>query len=239
MIFTYDYKPVLEDFSKNGKLSIVAILKILENAGNAHSDYAGDSIFNIAGKTKAWILTEWSIKIDEYPSYGDEIKAETWSEALSSPLIANRNFLLYKNGKICAKGSSVWVLFDAATQRLCKIEESLLERYKPEDRKLFDEKKPARIEKPETFLTEKNVEIRRSDIDFNNHVHNLIYLDYAMQVLPEDIYQSVEFKNLRVTYKSAVKNGKAVICKYAQCGEKHLVFIFNEENQLSTMIQLS
>ena len=80
MIFTYDYKPVIEDFSKDGKLSIVAILKILENAGNGHSDYAGDSIFKTEGITRAWILTEWSIKIDEYPSYGDEIKAETWSE---------------------------------------------------------------------------------------------------------------------------------------------------------------
>ena len=239
MIFTYDYKPVIEDFTKNGKLSLTAILKILENAGNAHSDYAGDSIFNIAGKTKAWILTEWSIKIDEYPAYADEIKAETWSEGLSSPLVANRNFLLYKNGKICARGTSVWVLFDMATQRLSKIDASLLESYKPEDKKLFDEKKPVKIEKPETFALEKSVEIRRSDIDFNNHVHNLVYLDYAMQALPEEVYESAEFKNLRVTYKTAVKGGHSVICRYAQVDGKHVVFIYNEEDLLCTMVQLS
>lgn len=239
MIFSYDYKPVIEDFSKDGKLSLTAILKILENAGNAHSDYAGDSIFNIAGKTKAWILTEWSIKIDEYPSYADEIKAETWSEDLSSPLVANRNFLLYKNGKICAKGASVWVLFDMAAQRLSKIDESLLESYKPENKKVFEEKKPAKIEKPESFAAEKAVEIRRSDIDFNNHVHNLVYLDYAMQVLPQEVYESSKFKSLRVTYKTAVKGGNNVICRYAQSDGKHVVFIYNEEDQLCTMVQLS
>ena len=239
MIFTYDYKPVIEDFSKDGKLSIVAVLKILENAGNGHSDYAGDSIFKTNGITRAWILTEWSIKIDEYPSYGDEIKAETWSEGLNSPLVANRDFLLYKNGKVCARGTSVWVLFDVAAQRLSKIDDYLLESYKPEDKKVFDEKKPSKIEKPEAFSLEKTVEIRRSDIDFNDHVHNLVYLDYAMQALPEEVYKSAKFQSLRVTYKTAVKSGDSVRCKYAQIEDKHIVFIYNEEDQLCTMIQLS
>ena len=76
MIFEYKYKPVIEDFNKDGILTYNAVVKIFENAGNAHSDYAGDSIFKTAGITKAWVLTEWYIQIDEYPFYADTIKAE-------------------------------------------------------------------------------------------------------------------------------------------------------------------
>ncbi|MBO7136007.1 MAG: hypothetical protein J6V73_05210, partial [Spirochaetaceae bacterium] len=86
---------------------------------------------------------------------------------------------------------------------------------------------------------EKTVEIRRSDIDFNDHVHNLVYLDYAMQALPEEVYKSAKFQSLRVTYKTAVTSGGSVRCKYAQIEDKHIVFIYNEEDQLCTMIQLS
>lgn len=238
MIFEYEYKPVIEDFSNDGHLSVNAILKIFENAGNAHSDYAGDSIFKTAGITKTWVLTEWFIQIDEYPFYSDSVKAETWSEGANSPLFANRNFILYKNGKACAKGTSVWVLVDFATQRLCKIEKNVLEKYLPEDKRLFEEK-IAKIEKIEDFQSEEEIAVRRTDFDFNSHVHNLVYVDYAMQVLPDEAYKTQNFKNVRISYKSAVKEGRKVLCRYAKKDEKHNVFIFNEENQLCTMIQLS
>ena len=77
MIFTEDYKSVIEDFGKDGKLSLFGVLRIFENIGNRHSDMAGDSVFKYDGSSKAWVLTDWQIEAEEYPSYGDSIKVET------------------------------------------------------------------------------------------------------------------------------------------------------------------
>ena len=47
--------------------------------------------------------------------------------------------------------------------------------------------------------------IRRFDLDLNKHVHNLNYLDYAYEVLPEDVYfGESEFKNVEISYKKEV-----------------------------------
>ncbi len=238
MIFTEDYKTVIEDFGKDGKLNLPGILKIFENLGNRHSDLAGDSVFKYDGSSAAWVLTEWQIEVEDFPLYSDQIKVETWSEGLKSPLVANRNYAMYKNGQLCVRGTTRWVLFDIKTQRLCKIEKELLDRYQPEDKTIFESSKLEKIPLPESFQTEKALQMRRSDIDFNNHVHNLTYLDYALESLPEDVYKQI-FKNLRITYKTAIKEGEEIKGKYADVEGKKVVLITDSSDAIKALISLS
>ncbi|WP_024467692.1 acyl-[acyl-carrier-protein] thioesterase [Treponema pedis] len=237
MIFKETYRPVIEDFTKEGELSLFAVLKIFENIGNSHSDTAGDGVFKNDGSSTAWILTEWQIEVDSFPVYKDKIRAETWSEELKSPLIAIRDFLLYKNDSICIKGSSRWVLLDLKKERLCKIEKTLLDKYNPENKTVFGEEKLKKIELPEKFEMEKRIAVRKSDFDFNNHIHNLIYLNYASETLPDSIYEMQKFKKLRITYKTAIKSDKEVIGKYADNNGKKTVCIYDLNGQLKTVLQ--
>lgn len=237
MIFEQTYTPVIEDFTSQGKITLFAILKILENAGNAHSDKSGDSRF-AAANTKAWVLTDWQISVDEYPSYGDEIKVQTWSQKIKSPIVASRDFILYKNNKPCVKGTTRWVLFDLAAKRPCKIEQELVNKYGPEDKSVFDDQHLVKIAEPVSFVSEKNVAIRRSDVDFNGHIHNLMYLDYAMESLPEDVYAKQQFTNLRISYKSAVTSEKEIVCKYGCADGKHVVQMTDDNGLLKTIVQI-
>ena len=238
MIFDYQYKPVIEDFSKDGTMTLNAVVKILENAGNAHSDFAGDSVFNITNLSKAWVLTDWQIEMTEYPNYGDEILAQTWSEGFTSPLVANRNFLFYKNGKICGKATTRWILLDISAGRPCKIDPVYLEKYGTENKTVFDDKKLIKIPVLETFEKELIIPGRRSDIDFNFHVHNLVYLDFAKEVLPETDFD-LTFKNLRISYKTGLKSGGTAICRYAKIENCHIVFIFDENETPSAQVMFS
>lgn len=238
MIYTEDYKTVIEDFGKDGKLNLSGILRIFENLGNRHSDLAGDSVFKYDGSSAAWVLTEWQIQVEDFPLYSDKIKVETWSEGLKSPLVANRNYAMYKNGQLCVKGTTRWVLFDIKTQRLCKIEKELLDKYQPEDKVIFENSKLEKIPVPESFQAEKALQMRRSDIDFNNHVHNLTYLDYALESLPEEAYKTA-YKNLRITYKTAIKEGEEIKGKYADVDGKKVVLITDSTDALKASVSLS
>lgn len=234
MIFEYPYNPVIEDFEKGGVLSFNAIMKIFENAGSGHSDWAGYGVFSISGLSKGWVLTDWQIEVFEYPKHGDKILAQTWSEGLSSPLVANRNFLLYKNGEVCARGTSRWIIIDFESGRPTKIEPAYLEKYGVEDKTVFDEKKLTRIPTPETWTAEVTLPVRRADIDFNNHVHNLTYLDYAMELLPAGHY-----KNMRIAYKTGLKDGSSAKVSYAQVDGAHIVNICDGEGPLACQLMFS
>ncbi|MBQ6779812.1 MAG: hypothetical protein IJP62_01130 [Treponema sp.] len=67
MIFEAHFDPYVEDYDKNGRLTLPALLKLLENAGNRHSDKAGNAVIAGSASGFAWILTDWKVRIDEYP----------------------------------------------------------------------------------------------------------------------------------------------------------------------------
>ncbi len=239
MIFEAKYTPVLEDYSRNGKLSPTAILKILENAGSRHSESAGDSILQGCRDGHGWVLTDWRLEILEYPAYRENIRTETWPEAGKIIFGTTRNFLMYDDtGKNVVKASTKWVRLDLNTGRPVKIEPELMEKYHPDEKKVFEDGKMPKITEPESWTAEKTMQLRRSDIDFNNHLHNLCYLDFALDILPEPVYAECSFTNIRISYKSAVKEGETIVAKYALVEGKHVVGIFGGDGSLKTLVEL-
>ena len=194
MIFSTDFSPLLEDFDKSERLTMAAILKYFENAGSRHSDAAGDSAIKVSETLGvAWVLTDWKVCVKEFPRYGQKIKVETWSEGLVSPFGTSRNYYLYADGNLAVEGTSKWVRFDIRAGRPIKVEADLLDRYGPEPgKKVFGGEKLAKISLPETFEAETKIQLRRSDFDFNNHVHNLNYYDFALETLPNGAVASPE-----------------------------------------------
>lgn len=239
MIVEFEYQPLLEDYKKNKDMKLSSILKIFENAGSKHSDIAGDTIINGQNIGKIWVLSDWMLEIIDYPKYGDKILAKTWSEPLTQALFCTRDFQLFCNGTQTVKGTTKWVKFDLSTNRPCKIDNDLMVKYEPEDKVEFTQTRLPRLVAPKNFSNEVEIQIRREDIDFNDHVHNLTYLDYALEALPKDVYDSRDFRNVRISYKNAVKPGDKICCKYVYEDNKHVCCIFGDDGILKTQIELS
>ena len=239
MFVDFNYEPVLEDFYSDGTLRIEAVLKILENAGNRHSDLAGDHILAKSMSGTAWVLTDWYVEIQENAKYGDKIMAKTWSKGPTGPFTSSREFELFSNEKRIAIGSSNWVLFDLDKGRPAKVTEELVKNYGPENRSVLESPKLPKIEEAAAFEKELKLTPRRNDIDFNHHVHNLVYVDYAMDILPEEVYSKHDFKKIRITYKSAVTEGQNLTLKYTAKEEGHCICIYDQEDKLKTLIELS
>ena len=239
MIFEAKYSPSIEDYGRNGKLSPTAILKILENAGSLHSDNAGDSILEGCKDGMGWVLTDWRLEVIDYPAYGTSVRTETWAEAGKVVFSTNRNFLMYDDkGAVVVKGASRWVRFDLNAGRPVKIDPELMEKYHPDEKKVFDDEKMPRIAEAESWTFEKAIQIRRSDIDFNNHLHNLCYLDFALEMLPEPVFCKGGFKGIRISYKSAVKEGETIVARYSASEAGHLVGIYGGDGSLKTLVEL-
>ena len=128
------------------------------------------------------------------------------------------------------------MLFDLNKGRPAKIDESLILKYQPEAKQVFCDKKITKIAVPETFTSEVEIKPRRNDIDFNNHVHNLVYIDYAMEALPTEIDKAQNFKSIRINYRTAVTGESKIIAKYAFFEEKHTVCIYDDSGELKTII---
>lgn len=238
MIIEFDYQPALEDFRNNQEMELRAILKLFENTGNKHSDLTGDGILNRTQNGTAWVLTDWKVEIKRYPKYGEKIVAKTWTEPANALFTSTRDFEIWCNGELTVIATTRWAILDLTTGRPAKISPELHAKYNPEDKKTFQESKLERIAIPEKFDIEKEIIQRRVDIDFNNHVHNLVYLDYAFETIPEELFNNREFKHLRISYKLQLQYGEPTTCKYALIDGKHNFNIYGKENSLKAQLEL-
>lgn len=228
MIFEKEYTVENRDIGNNYKATNKALLKYLENIACKHSDKVGYGINDIE-KTKAvWILLEWEFKVIERPKYGQTIKVKTWSRKIEK-CHAYRDFEIYnENGKILAVATSKWVLVDYETRKIRRIPEKLMEEYASEpEKKVFNEE-IEKSQEPEKEEKSMKLEIRKTDIDINNHVNNLKYLDFAYEILPEEVYNQ-DLKNIKITYKHQTMPGETINISYTKQEEKNIIVIKTQD----------
>ena len=199
---------------------------MFEDTAGFQSDSVNNGVARIDANGTAWVIMSWKMKILDRPEYGARLTVETWSRSMSRAS-AFRDFrLLDKDGKLRAIASSQWALIDIKERKLARIDTSMNELYDSDPTAVFEDWKPERSVVPEEF--EKTLEsyVRRCDTDIIGHMHNLNYLDMALELLPEEVYAEGECCDMTVTYKNEVKVGETVTGGYYREGEKHCTAIF-------------
>lgn len=238
MILEKMYTVGNRDVGATKKATIKAMMKYLENIACSHSDIVGYGINTIEETGVVWILLDWKFKIIERPKYGQNIKVRTWSRKMEK-CSAYRDFqILDENGNVLAIATTKWVLLDASTRKIQRIPEEFTTKYQSEpERNVFGEE----IEKlQETENEEYSVQVktRRTDLDINNHVNNLNYLDLAYEVLPDEVYNA-ELKNVRITYKHQTEPGEIVNVSYTKKENKNIITIKTEnKDKLHAIVEL-
>lgn len=238
MIFEREYKVGNRDIGKNNKATNKAMLKYLENIACKHSDEVGYGINDREETKSVWILLDWKFKVIERPIYGQNIKVITWSRKMEK-CCAYRDFEIYdENKKLLAIATTKWVLLDADTRKIQRISEEIDKKYKSEPEKYVFEDEIEKIKEPDNIQTSLKLKVRRTDIDINNHVNNLNYLDFAYEILPDEIYNQ-DINNIRITYKHQTKPGETINISYTRKEEKNIVVIKTENNEeLHSIIEL-
>ncbi len=237
MIYCNNYKIGLEDIGIKNEATNKALLAIMEDVAGLHSASVGYGVLDIETKKRVWILLDWKMKVIKRPKYNDDIKAETWSRKVER-LYAYRDFQLKdKEGNIIAIGTSRWILIDTDRKRPVKLTADIADLYESEtDKSVFSEE--MEDIKCEDYLFKKDYYIQRRDIDINEHMHNLNYLDMAYEILPEDIYKNKVFDNIRIIYKKEILYGEKVVCYYEEQGNKHIITA-KSEDKINAIIELS
>ena len=98
---------------------------------------------------------------------------------------------------------------DMESQRIIRPGDALVQLYTPEDQRVFEDPGVEKLTGNRIAIPSRSAfPFGRSDIDYNEHVHNLCYLDFALEALPLSVYQrQADFHKLRIVYKSPVKAG--------------------------------
>ena len=229
----------LEDVGYSNKITNKAIIKILENAGGMHSESLNLGLNSIEITGFSCILLGWKVKVIVRPRYNEELTVNTWGRE-SNRAFTYRDYELYdESGNLCIIATSKWAIVDIKNGHLAEITPELIEPYKCEEKKVFNSDYSFKLKEPETIDREIRYKVQRRDIDINKHVHNLYYLDFAYEALPEEIYENCEFNNIEIMYKRQTKLNDEIKCLYTKDGEQNIVTIKSiDDNLLHAIIKL-
>ena len=170
--------------------------------------------------------------------YGHTVKVKTWSRKIEK-CCAYRDFEIYdENEKILAIATTKWVLLDAETRKIQKVTEEIGGKYESETEKHVFEEELEKIHEPQSEESSLELKVRKTDIDINNHVNNLNYLDLAYEILPLKVYEQ-NLKNIRITYKNQTKPEEIVKISYTKQNDKHIITIKSQDSlRLHVIIEL-
>ena len=234
MYYTEKIEARLNDHDASGLLSYEAILQLLEDVSAHHALKVHD---RVSGQGISWILVDWRIQILHRPEQFQKVNIKTWVQRTPASGTTYRDFLITdENEKELIKASSRFALVNTETGKLTRISEELLESYEPEDFSVFEEDW-SRLPVPREFDRESPIVLRRSDIDYNGHVHNTRYIDFALDSLSDEEYEASDFHQLRISYRSGIPYGSQPVIKHAVTEDGHFFCIY-DKGKLRTMIQL-
>jgi len=216
------------DTDKNKNLRPVSLLNLLGETSGEHSNSI-IKIDELENLNYAWMLNRWKVRIDRYPKAKEKITIETWTSGIDR-FYANREFFVYDEGEeLIGKASTLWIFVDINKKRPIRIPKDLQKGYKIVDEKAFDDfydfKEKIHVK---DFI---DFHVRRSDIDYNNHVNNTKYLDWMVEAVPEEIYNNYLLREFEIIYKKEIKYGSTIKSGINEINNEGKVFYHNIINK--------
>ena len=205
MKYTFDSRVRYSEIDEDGRLSVTGLIDYFQDTATFQSEDYGIGLEYMAPMHLAWILSSWQIIIDRMPVLNEKIASTTWAYGFDK-FYGYRNFTLTgKDGGVCARANSVWVMMDMKRQRPARVDELMLERYGTEA-PLDMVYAPRKIELPGGGESKESFVITPSHLDTNHHVNNGKYVELAMGYLPPDL----TIRQLRVEYKKQAHLGDVI-----------------------------
>ena len=226
MKYREQYAPRISDFGRDGKLSLGAILCILEDVGCHHSATANDDVLKSGLSGVSWIITNWRIGIRGEAPGGGVLDVCTWSRKRSGPTTVLREFTVTDAaGREIIAAEARFAIWDFNAGGPVRITDALMKAYKSEDVAVFEDelKRPV---PPDSFSAPVPVVLRKSDVDYNGHVHNTRYPEIAGEGAELDFFKASE---VNIAYRKPLLETDSVGVATAETDNGVFISINNQD----------
>ncbi|GBG91603.1 hypothetical protein CBR_g52636 [Chara braunii] len=160
-------------------------------------------------KRLIWVTTRLHVEMLHYPAWGDVVEIQTWLQQ-EGKVNARRDWVISdaRTGQLVGRATSAWVMMSQDTRRLVRIPEEVKAEYLqycfPHRHAIKDKsasgRKIERLEDPPEFARA-GLQVRRSDLDMNQHVNNVTYVGWMIESIPLEVLDNFELLNLTLDYR--------------------------------------
>src|SRR5574344_618045 len=200
--------PISESYClPNGALRIASFLRLIQEVSIGGSAFLGKGVETLKAKNLYWVVMSYHFQISRWPSANEKITIETFP-GVTKAFIYPRHYIVYdEKGAIIVRGISLGAVRDHANHQptippangvdIAAIHEEGALSWPP--RQVL-----------EGLSVKENRLVRNSDLDFNGHMNNIRYVDFALDSDDFAFYSSHTPSEFQMTFSSETTLGKSM-----------------------------
>lgn len=196
------------DVDEADRLTMAAAYNYCQEAAGRHAALLGVGKEYMASNGIAWILSRMSAELEERPRFGSTVTVRTWPRG-TERLFAVRDYeLLDESGSRLGRGRSAWLIVDTSTYRPRRPETLAAGLPVNAGRDALPDGAIA-IPAAEGLSPSYSRRVAYSDLDYNGHVNNARYAQWAQDALEPAWLSSARSLRLDVNYLAELRPGQA------------------------------
>jgi medium-chain acyl-[acyl-carrier-protein] hydrolase len=196
------------------KAGVSAICNYFQEAAGIHADHLNFDITHLIENGLTWVLYKMHVRIDRNPVRWQDIEVETWPSP-GDGLRAFRDYILRdQDGDRMGVAVSQWMVLDLKSRRPVRIPKEILKLgLEGEDHTLEPGKAP--LKSLEADSAELITIAGSSDLDMNNHVNNVKYIDWMTGYLPVETRDGMSCREIEIQYVAEAMEGDPISHRFA------------------------
>jgi len=209
LLWTEEFKIRAYEVGPNGRVTLQSIFNYMQEAAGNHAFELGVSVDKLLKQNLTWVLSRVHLRVDKYPFWKQGVTIETWP-ADKDGFYAIRDFrILDEKGSEIGQATSSWMMLDIIHRKPILIPEYIEEMKNKDQGRALDDRFE-KLPKLERIDSEKLFNVRLSDLDLNQHVNSVNYLEWAIESVPADIFKGFILTDVEVTYRAESHYGDLV-----------------------------
>lgn len=207
--FTKNYEVHYYETDSKLKCKISSIIDFICDIGTQQSEELGGGIEYCAKNNCAWVFYKYEISMYRYPMFRETISITTNAIGFKKFYGLRQYIIKDKNEEVIGEAKVLFFLINVEKRRPMRIQKEQYELYGVDGDSDFNMDLD-KLEKIEESDYSKEFATRYSDIDSNNHVNNVKYLEWAMETIPVEIANNYNLRRVKVTFEKECKYGEKI-----------------------------
>jgi len=194
----FDKKFELRYFEMNkfGEASPTTILTLLEETAADHCYSIDHSLYDLIDQNIGWVLVSGVMNMERYPTYKEKITIRTWLSEYSTVRGTRENIIYDEQDNIIGTAKGLWVFFDIKRRRPIRIFDKIKDSWSFSNKESVKYNVAEKIAAIESAKYTKDFMVNQFDVDMNEHVSNLRYLQWSLESVPDEVIENYYLHSL-------------------------------------------
>lgn len=232
--YSHNWKIDFTQCAPNGFLKYTELCGILQLTAAYHAEMGGISFADMQVFHQAWVLSRMRIEINEMPKWRDEITVKTWIISLENSRSV-RALEVYSGDKKIIGCETFWAVINTKIRR----PETLALPFQhfelfPDNFSTIERIK--KISRSAEILQNNKRKIALSDLDIVNHVNNIKYLEWCLDLVAVDKILNQNIKSFDMNFKNELLLNEEVNIGNALTSDNQFFSVSKNDKNCFSMI---